>query len=89
MKVELIKAERLNYGDFRYRVQVRRGPFRWHVAYLAKTSRLGMEWYTGQSQERVWAAPLVESLDGLLKGALAQNQVHPQPLPFAVVPVRP
>ena len=89
MKVTLIQAERLVYGDFRYRVQVRRGVFGWHTVYLAKASRLGMEWYTRQSQERVWSPALVDTLDGLLKEALAQNQVQPHPMPFAVVPVHP
>lgn len=89
MKVELIKAERLCYGDFRYRVQVRRGPFRWHTAYLAKASRLGTEWYTHQSRERIWSPMLVAALDRLLDGALAQNLVQPEPLPFAVLLVRP
>ena len=89
MKVTLIQAERLTYGDFRYRVQVRRGVFGWHTVYLAKASRLGMEWYTRQSQERVWSPVLVGALDVLLKEALAQNQVPPQPMPFAVVPVHP
>ena len=86
MKVELIKSERLTYGNFRYRVQVRRGVFGWHSVYLAKNSVLGLEWYTGHAQERVWSEPLISTLTTILREALAANQCQPQALPFAVVP---
>jgi len=80
MLTELIAAERLTYGPFRFRMEVRHRilgfPFR--RIYFAQVASLGggRTWYQGwdrQVSERVH-----RDLETLLERALACNQCPPQ-----------
>ena len=79
METELIHAERLLAGDYRYRLTVRRHIwiFRWKAVFFAAgTTR--MTWYN-QDLFRVENMDLANDLTLLLVRALACHQVPPQP----------
>ena len=78
-KTELIKAERLTYGDGRYRLKVRHRWlfFSWQKTYAGKPSDVPRlcDWYhQGHLITSKW---IMDDLDELLSRALVAGQVPP------------
>ena len=78
METELIHAERLLYGEYRYKLTVRRKFWRiaWKAIFYA-AGTLHPTWYN-QDKFRVTNAALHDDLTYLLVRALATGQVPPQ-----------
>ena len=80
MKLELIKAERMTYGDYRYRLTVAEscGPFRWTQTYLGKVSSLNSAYSSWHHDGKmIMDGTLNDDLNALLARALVGNQCPP------------
>ena len=81
MNVSFVQAERLTFGNFRYRltVQHRIGWFHYRRTYEAKISPpFGFIWY--RNGEWVWNGSMAETLTSHLNDALADGLVTTQKL---------
>lgn len=82
MKMTMIKAERLIFGDFRFRVEVgcSVGWFRWCRVYHAKPiPMLGLEWSSNGGP--IANKATIKKLGDMLADGLLAKQVVPQSLP--------